>query len=89
MSDDKSTLSPKGCCMKKVGKLMNELGFNKNSSDSAKEAFIKYLIKQSTGHDVATPSEKKIIQENPQKIVSFPKQLAFDFEEENDSRKKA
>ncbi|MGZ3692381.1 MAG: hypothetical protein ACXVAX_12815 [Pseudobdellovibrio sp.] len=69
--------------MKKVGKLMNELGFNKDASDSAKEAFIKYLIKQSTGHDVVTPTEKRLIQENPQKIVSFPKQLAFDFEEED------
>ncbi len=62
---------------------MNELGFNKDASDSAKEAFIKYLIKQSTGHDVVTPTEKRLIQENPQKIVSFPKQLAFDFEEDH------
>lgn len=76
--------------MKKVGKLMEDLGFNKNASDSAKEAFIKYLIKQSTGHDVITPSEKRAIQENPQKIVSFPRQLAFDFnDEETTSRKKA
>ena len=69
--------------MKKVGKLMDELGFNKDASDSAKEAFIKYLIKQSTGHDVITPTEKRLIQENPQKIVSFPKQLTFDFDEGN------
>jgi hypothetical protein len=76
--------------MKKVGKLMNELGFNKDSSESAKEAFIKYLIKQSTGKDVLTPSEKRVIQENPQKIVSFPKQLTFDFsDDKTDSRKKA
>lgn len=78
--------------MKKVGQLMQDLGFNKDSSDSAKEAFIKYLIKQSTGHDVITPTEKRIIAENPQKIVSFPKQLAFDFDEEtqqNQNSKKA
>ena len=76
--------------MKKVGKLMEELGFNKDASDSAKEAFIKYLMKQSTGHDVITPTEKRLIQENPQKIVSFPKQLAFDFDEsETNSLKKA
>jgi hypothetical protein len=76
--------------MKKVGKLMQDLGFNKDASDSAKEAFIKYLIKQSTGHDVVTPSEKRAMQENPQKIVTFPRQLAFDFtEDETDSRKKA
>ena len=76
--------------MKKVGKLMQDLGFNKDASDSAKEAFIKYLIKQSTGHDVVTPSEKKAIAENPQKIVSFPRQLAFEFtDEESSPRKKA
>lgn len=76
--------------MKKVGQLMEDLGFNKNGSDSAKEAFIKYLIKQSSGVDVQTPSEKKIIQENPQKIVSFPKQLEFNFiETETETRKKA
>lgn len=69
---------------------MEELGFNPNSSDSAKEAFIKYLIKQSVGVSVQTPTEKKIILENPQVVVSFPKQLEFDFvEAETDSRKKA
>ena len=76
--------------MKKVGQLMQDLGFNKNGSDSAKEAFIKFLIKQSTGADVQTPTEKRIIQENPQKIVSFPKQLEFNFiEEQTKNRKKA
>lgn len=76
--------------MKKVGQLMKEIGFNEQGSDSAKEAFIKYLIKQSTGVNVQTPTEKKIIQQNPQSIVNFPKQLEFDFfETEVDSRKKA
>lgn len=76
--------------MKKVGQLMQDLGFNKDASDSAKEAFIKYLIKQSTGVDVQTPTEKRIIQENPQKIVSFPMQLTFGFiESEPEVRKKA
>ncbi len=78
--------------MKKVGQMMQDLGFNKDSSDSAKEAFIKYLMKQSTGHDVITPTEKRIIAENPQKIVSFPKQLTFDFydgNEQNENQKKA
>lgn len=77
--------------MKKVGVLMNEMGFNPNAADSAKEAFVKYLIKQSTGHSVQTPTEKKIIQENPQKIVSLGKQLSFDFldSEVTETRKKA
>ena len=69
--------------MKKVGQLMQDLGFNKDAPDAAKEAFIKYLMKQSTGHDVITPTEKRIIQENPQKIVSFPKQLSFNFYEDD------
>lgn len=69
---------------------MKDIGFNEKSSDSAKEAFIKYLIKQSTGVNVQTPTEKQIVHENPQKIVTFPKQLEFDFiDTEEDSRKKA
>lgn len=70
-------------CMKKIGELMKDLGFNPDSSDSAKEAFLKYLIKNATGHNVQTPTEKKIIAENPQKIVPFPQQLQFDFDERN------
>ena len=76
--------------MKKVGQLMQDMGFNKDGSDSAKEAFIKFLIKQSTGVSVQTPTEERIVKENPQKIVSFPKQLAFNFiEDETTTRKKA
>lgn len=61
---------------------MQEMGFNPKSSDSAKEAFIKHLIKQATGVSVQTPTEKKTIQQNPKKIFNFPKQLEFDFNEE-------
>ena len=64
---------------------MQDLGFNPNGSDSVKEAFIKNLIKASCGVDVVTPTEKKIIQENPQKIVQFPKQLSFGFDEDQAS----
>lgn len=68
--------------MKKVGDLMKEMGFNKNAPVATQEAFIKHLIKAATGADVMTPTEKKIIQENPDKIVQFPKQLAFEFSDE-------
>lgn len=68
--------------MKKIGDVMNEMGFNEKASDSVKEAFVKHLIKAATCVDIQTPSEKKIIRENPQKIVSFPKQLSFEFAEE-------
>lgn len=65
--------------MKKINELMKELGFNPQGSDSVKEAFIKNLIKASTGRDVVTPSEKKLIQTHPEKIVQFPSQLSFEF----------
>jgi len=71
--------------MKKASQLMNEMGFNPKGAESAKEAFIKYLIKQATGVSVQTPSEKKLekilIEQNPQKIIYFPKQLEFNFSE--------
>ncbi len=69
--------------MKKMGELMKDLGFNPNSATSAQEAFIKHLIKSAYGVEVMTPSEKKIIQDNPQKIVSLKsvsQQMTFDFE---------
>jgi hypothetical protein len=67
--------------MKKVGDLMKEMGFNKNGSESAKEAFLKHLIKTSSGVSVQTPTEKKLIQLDPQKIIQFPKQMSFDFDD--------
>ncbi len=70
---------------------MQDLGFNKEGFDSAKEAFIKYLIKQSTGHDVQTPTEKRLVAENPKQVLNFPMQLAFDFDDSETAvnRKKA
>ncbi len=71
--------------MKKINDIMKEMGFNKDAPDSVKEAFIKHLIKASTGISVITPTEKKIIQDNPDKIVQFrsqiPSQMSFDFDE--------
>lgn len=70
--------------MKKVSDLMKEMGFNQNAPVATQEAFLKHLIKAATGASVVTPTEKKIIQENPDKIVQFPKQLSFDFAEDDD-----
>lgn len=70
--------------MKKIGDIMNELGFNKDASEASKEAFIKHLIKASTKQDIITPTEKRIIKENPDKIIPFPTQLSFDFENESE-----
>lgn len=61
---------------------MKEMGFNKDAPVATQEAFLKHLIKAATGASVITPTEKKIIQENPDKIVQFPKQLSFDFADE-------
>lgn len=77
--------------MKKIDQLMAELGFNKNAPDSVKEAFIKHLIKASTGVNVVTPSEKKEMAANPERIVQFktPQQLSFDFVEDATPRPKS
>jgi hypothetical protein len=48
--------------MKKIGDIMQEMGFRKNASDSVKEAFIKHLIKNAYGVEVQTPSEKRAAQ---------------------------
>lgn len=76
--------------MKKIDQLMQDLGFNKNAPDSVKEAFIKHLIKASTGVNVVTPSEKREMEENPTRIVQFkaPQQLSFQFIEEETPRPK-
>ncbi|MFN3695882.1 MAG: hypothetical protein ACK4VO_00465 [Pseudobdellovibrio sp.] len=68
--------------MKKIGDIMKDMGFNQNAPDSAKEAFIKHLIRQSTGNDVVSPTEKKIIQNNPDKIIQFPQQMSFGFDDD-------
>lgn len=72
--------------MKKIKTVMEELGFNPAGPDSVKEAFIKHLIKSAYGVQVTTPSEKREIQANPQKVKalqpSLPVQLSFNLEDE-------
>lgn len=79
--------------MKKIDQLMAELGFKSNAPDSVKEAFIKHLIKVSEGVNVMTPSEKREVLADPQRIVEFktPQQLSFNFIEDESllKRKKA
>lgn len=67
--------------MKRLGQLMSEMGFNKDASEGAKEAFIKHLIRASEGVNVTTPTEKREMAANPQKIVELPQpiQLSFEF----------
>lgn len=75
--------------MKRVGKLMSELGFNKDAPDSVKEAFIKHLIRSSEGVNVVTPTEKREILANPKTVFSLDErrvesgqgeQLSFNFD---------
>lgn len=69
--------------MKRLGDLMAEMGFRKDAPDSVKEAFLKHLIKQSTGITVQTPSEKKQAQSHE------PEQLSFNFETDLRQKEKA
>ena len=70
---------------------MLELGFKQDASASAKEAFIKHLIKASAGVHVVTPTEEKEILDNPEKVVQLKnaQQLSFDFEDDSVKRKPA
>ncbi len=81
--------------MKKIDQIMQEMGFKQDAPDSVKEAFIKHLIRASTGVTVTTPSEKeasfKVIERvnfaSAKKETPNPtSQLAFDFFEEKQSR---
>lgn len=58
------------------------MGFNKNSPQSVKEAFIKNLIKAAYGVEVETPSEKRTSQREVQE------QLSFDFGENSELKKR-
>jgi hypothetical protein len=73
--------------MKKLSELMDELGFDPEGSPAVKEAFLKYLIKQSEGVNVLTPTEKQLIKASPQKVRMLPQnplpaQLSFEFPDE-------
>lgn len=82
--------------MKKIGELMKDIGFNPHASDSVKEAFVRHLIKQATGVNLQTPTEKKIIAANPEKFFSIksaekyslPAQLTFEFDLTENTKKK-
>lgn len=70
--------------MKKLSKIMDELGFDPEGSPTVKEAFIKYLIRASEGVSTMTPTEKALIKADPVKIkvlptAQSPEQLSFDF----------
>lgn len=61
--------------MKSSGQIMQEIGFNKNSSDSAKIAFLKHLFKAATGTEVQSQSFEIQVSKAPPAT-----QLSFDLE---------
>ncbi|MGZ3690884.1 MAG: hypothetical protein ACXVAX_05250 [Pseudobdellovibrio sp.] len=65
--------------MKAIGEIMHEMGFNKTSSLSAQEAFLRHLIKASSGADVqiCATAKKSRIKSRPQAEPSC-EQLSFD-----------
>lgn len=79
--------------MRKVGDIMKEMGFSKESSTSTQEAFIRHLIKAAYGLDVRSPSQdlklidtselKKSAEKNleHQGHNGEPTQLSFDFDD--------
>ena len=60
--------------MKSAGEILHELGFNKMASDSAKEAFLRHLIKNGTG---VSPQPRQLSQ--PVKLQQNLEQLSFNF----------
>lgn len=68
--------------MKSVGELMQELGFNKNSSLDVQKAFVKNLI-QAAAEAAPAPTPIHVGQPKP-----APLQLEFDFNQPEDTDKK-
>lgn len=44
--------------MKKIGELMQDMGFNENASMDAKKAFLKHLMRDAQLHDRITSIDK-------------------------------
>lgn len=82
--------------MKSIGEIMAEMGFNKEGSDSVKEAFIKHLLNIETPSHIAMinkfgtrpKSERK--KEAPlfPDESSEPTQLSFNFENADEQKKR-
>lgn len=74
--------------MKKIGELMEELGFDENGSDAVKKAFIKNLIKTANykengaevlelGKELKAGSHINIPRKNEGKKIGNSEQLSF------------
>ena len=63
--------------MRRIGDLMADLGFNKDSNEDTQKAFIRHLIR------AANVSQ---FQRKSSKIQAEPVQLSFDFESAEEAR---
>lgn len=87
--------------MKKIGQIMQELGFRPEGSTATKEAFIKHLLRAAEGVSVMTPTEVEVIEKNKHRISRMdqhfstktakpaPVQLSFGFLEEKSKKDSA
>ena len=64
--------------------LMKEMGFRTNATKSAKEAFLKNLIKNATGVEYQTPSERAEIKKDKTLVQRSEEQLCFGIEEKDE-----
>ncbi len=74
--------------MRKVGDLMKEIGFNKDSSEDVQKAFIKNLIKQAYGVEVKEPRAIASVASQAGPSKPAPQQLSFDLGAVTDSAPK-
>lgn len=65
--------------MKKLGDLMKELGFNPNASAGAQEAFLKHLVRQAYGQEIAIQARPK--RNSDSCSLQSPEQLSFDIQD--------
>lgn len=70
--------------MKRIGQLMEEIGFRKEAPDSVKKAFLEHLLQQASG----APVDQKNLSstEKSQQHSAQPQQLAFDLTQDSKTK---
>lgn len=67
--------------MKRIGQLMEEIGFRKDAPESVKKAFLEHLFQQASG--VPVDQKNLSLPEKEQQHSVPPVQLAFDFAQDS------
>lgn len=65
--------------MKKIGDIMSEMGFKKDSNEATQKAFLKYLMRTAVGVEVQKTDQN----------INVGEQLAFDFTCDQNKTEKA